>query len=417
MIVFQTYEMLHISYRPDGTMFPKPEVYHDKSCPLYMARKGSKDQLESENNNQDNDNDNDDEISDLKTQAEIKRKKFGNIKSDSVCSCGSINIHEKDALLRHDSDKGSETDKLSGEVNKGRNSDEAVDKDSGADNSPIQHDLLIDLGDSELPNKECDRNDEASDSLDVLQSSKKMSSPRSPRSPRGKNVSFSIDEDEIFGRLDKESPCEDVFKGDHSSELPSSESINRPTQSAGSDKGDNDSEDKLKIGNITYLPVRQDSQGQVTLQSVEETQNALSKLSTEAFEQTSKSETNSSGNVLKSENQDIEKKRSSSTSSLGPFSPSPHLSAFVNYATGFFSRTESQKDIKDIQDVMPDSKLEEPKKSFDIPMVAAAPSAAGKRRGKISRHSNTGNKEIEVESAVKMNEKIEDLFSVDYDSK
>ena len=405
--------MFGISFRPDGTMFPKPEVYHDKTCPLYMARKGSKEMLELENSNPDNDNDSDD-IGDLKTLAETKRKAFGNIKSDSVCSCGGIDIHEKDALS-HDSDKGLESDRLSGEVNKGRHSDEAVDKDSGTEGSSAQQELLIDLDDSELPNKECDKTDEDTDSLAVLQSSSKKTS--SPRSPRGKVVSFSIDEDEISGKFGRDSPFEDVFKGDQSIELPSTESINRTTQSAGSDKGDNDSDDKkLQIGNITYLPVREDSQGQVTLKSIEETQHALSKLSTEAFEQTSKPETNLSGNVLRSESQDIEKKRSASTSSLGPFSPSPHLSAFVNYATGFFSRTESSKDIKDIHDFMPDSNIEEPKKSFDIPVVAAAPTTAGKRRGKISRHSNM-NKEIEVESAVKMTEKIEDLFSVDYDSK
>ena len=406
--------MFCVCYRPDGTMFPKPEVYHDKTCPLFMARKGSKELLQSENSNLDNDNENDN-IGDLKTLAETKRKTFGNTKSDSVCSCGGMDVQERDALLRFDSDKGSESDKLSGEVNQGRNSDEATDKEMSTDSSSVKQELLIDLGDSKLPNKECDKTVEGADSLDVFQNSPKTTS--NPRSPRAKTVSFSLDGGESSSKFDRESPFEDVFKGDQSAELTSIESVNRTTPSAGSDKENNDSEDKkLQIGNITYLPVREDSQGQVSLKSLEETQYALSQLSTEAFEQTSKSETNLLGNVLKNESQDTEKKRSSSTSSLGPFSPSPHLSAFVNYATGFFSRTESQKEIKDIHDVMPDSKAEEPKKSSDIPMIAAAPTTAGKRRGKISRHSNT-NKEVEVESAVKMNEKIEDLFSVDYDSK
>ena len=388
-------------------MFPKPEVYHDKSCPLYKARKGSKEILETEDNDADKD---DDKISDLKNLAETKRKAYGNKKSDSVCSCGGIDSQQKTP----DSDKGSDSDRL------GRNSVEANDRDVKTEDTSVKERPLIDLGESELHSTECDKISVDFDSLGIISDLEKASSPKSSDT---KTVTFSIDDYDTSGIKDSNSPSEDVFKGDQFLEKSSSESSNKTEPPTSSDKGDNDlmsndkdSEDKkLQIGNIVYLPV-EDSQGQVTLKSLEETQNALSKLSTEAFEQTSKSETNLTGNVPKSENQDIEKKRSASSSSLGPFSPSPHLSAFVNYATGFFSRTESQKEIKDINEVTEEPKFEEPKKTSDIPVIAAAPTVAGKRRGKISRHGNS-NKGIEVESAVKMNEKIEDLFSVDYDSK
>ena len=390
-------------------MFPKPEVYHDTSCPLYKARQSSKD---SEGD------DTDDKVGDLMNLAETKRKTFSNTKSDSVCSCGGIDTKEKDALLTLDSDKLLESEGLGGEVNHGRNADEANDTDLKVTNKSSKEELLIDF-ESELQNMECDK---TADNLDVFESSlKKTPSPKSPHT----HVEFSLADAESSSKLVSEILSEGSSKGEKTSGKTSSESLARTgiSEESGKDirnknSGTEDKESgdkKVQIGSIVYLPVEEDSEGHVTLKSLEETQNTLSKLSTEAFEQTSKSETNLAGSVPKIENQDIEKKRSSSTSSLGPFSPSPHLSAFVNYATGFFSRTESQKEIKDIQDVIPDAKVEEPKKSSDIPMIAAAP-VAGKRRGKISRHSNN-NQEVEVESAVKMNEKLEDLFSVDYDSK
>ena len=415
-------------------MFPKPEVYHDKTCPLFIARQNSKEKEI---------DDSEDRVGDLTDVAEAKRKTYSKTKSESVCSCGGgIDLKDKDSLFTFDSDKIPESENLSGEVNLGRNADSAEDAEMklGGEISASLEDNLIDFGDSEVKPTECDKfsktaefSEPSEHSLKPTHSPRSPKSPRSPRSPRS-HVTFSIDEvseavttvsDKTITVSDKTITVSDKTISDT---LGRAEAVKEPfTASALSkvsavgdiedkDKEALEDEEKTQIGNIVYLPVREDSEGHVTLKSLEETQNALSKLSTEAFEQTSKSDTNLTGTEpMKSENQDIEKKRSASTSSLGPFSPSPHLSAFVNYATGFFSRTESQKDIKDIKDVVPEYKTEELKKTSDIPVIAAAP-MAGKRRGKISRHSNT-NQEIAVESAVKMTEKLEDLFSVDYDSK
>ena len=401
-------------------MFPKPEVYHDKTCPLYIARQNSKEQET---------DDSEDKVGDLTDLADTKRKTFSKAKSESVCSCGGIDLKEKDTLLTLETDKQLDSEHLSGEVNQGRNADDVDDTDiKSGEVTASKEGPLVDFSESDARTTECDKSETAefSDvfekSLKPTHSPKSPKSPRSPRSPR-LHVDFSIS-DECSNKADSETSSKDVLKGDNISEKTLSDTLNRISDSAaastmeGTDK-DTEISDKdektVQIGNIVYLPVEEDSEGHVSLKSLEETQNALSKLSTEAFEQTSKTETSLTGTESRSENQDIEKKRSSSTSSLGPFSPSPHLSAFVNYATGFFSRTESQKDIKDIKEAVPDSKVEEPKKTSDIPMIAAAP-MAGRRRGKISRHSNT-NQEVEVESAVKMNEKLEDLFSLDYDSK
>ena len=438
---FQTICVIVSFSRPDGTMFPKPEVYHDKTCPLFIARQNSKEKEI---------DDSEDRVGDLSDIAEAKRKTYSKTKSESVCSCGGgIDLKDKESLFTFDSDKFPESENLSGEVNLGRNADSADDTEMklGGEISASLEENLIDFGESEVKATECDKFSKTAEFSELIEHSLKPThsprspkSPRSPRSPRS-HVTFSIDEDSeaVTAVSDKTITVSDktitvsdktitVSDKTISDTLGRAEAVKEPfTASALSkvsavgdiedkDKEALEGEEKTQIGNIVYLPVREDSEGHVTLKSLEETQNALSKLSTEAFEQTSKSDTNLTGTEpMKSENQDIEKKRSASTSSLGPFSPSPHLSAFVNYATGFFSRTESQKDIKDIRDVVPEYKTEELKKISDIPVIAAAP-MAGKRRGKISRHSNT-NQEIAVESAVKMTEKLEDLFSVDYDSK
>ena len=417
---FQTIYVIVSFFRPDGTMFPKPEVYHDKTCPLFIARQNSKEKEI---------DDSEDRVGDLSDVAEVKRKTYSKTKSESVCSCGGgIDLKDKDSLFTFDSDKIPESENLSGEVNLGRNADSADDAETklGGEISASLEENLIDFGESEVKATECDKFSKTAELSELSEHSLKPShsprspkSPRSPRSPRS-HVTFSIDEDSeavtavsdktISDTLERVEAVKEPFTASALSKVSAVRDIEDK------DKETLEGEEKTQIGNIVYLPVREDSEGHVTLKSLEETQNALSKLSTEAFEQTSKSDTNLTGTEpMKSENQDIEKKRSASTSSLGPFSPSPHLSAFVNYATGFFSRTESQKDIKDIKDVVPEYKTEEFKKTSDIPVIAAAP-MAGKRRGKISRHSNT-NQEIAVESAVKMTEKLEDLFSVDYDSK
>ena len=417
---FQTIYVIVSFFRPDGTMFPKPEVYHDKTCPLFIARQNSKEKEI---------DDSEDRVGDLSDIAEVKRNTYGKTKSESVCSCGGgIDLKDKESLFTFDSDKIPESENLSGEVNLGRNADSADDAEMklGGEISASLEENLIDFGESEVKATECDKFSKTAEfselsehSLKPTHSPRSPKSPRSPRSPRS-HVTFSIDEDSEAVTLVSDKTIRDTLERAEAVKESFTASALSKVSAVGDiedkDKEALEGEEKTQIGNIVYLPVREDSEGHVTLKSLEETQNALSKLSTEAFEQTSKSDTNLTGTEpMKSENQDIEKKRSASTSSLGPFSPSPHLSAFVNYATGFFSRTESQKDIKDIKDVVPEYKTEELKKTYDIPVIAAAP-MAGKRRGKISRHSNT-NQEIAVESAVKMTEKLEDLFSVDYDSK
>lgn len=200
---------------------------------------------------------------------------------------------------------------------------------------------------------------------------------------------------------------------------------NTPNES--SSNGDKET----RIGNIVYLPVEEDVNGQVTVRSVEITANHLSHLSESDFAQISKSDSDLVDSSLNVTNKEVEKTRSSSTSSLGPFSPTPHLSAFVNYATGFFQRHASDSSIKDIKDVIIDSLSEirlpesvvESKESedsktetkFDIPTVSAA--LPGRRRGKMSRHEHqTSAGGVAVESAVTMEDKP-NLLTMDYDRK
>ena len=358
-------------------------------------------------------------------------------KSESVCSCGKgVNSDKLDSV------SGDELDslKLNEELNKGR-PDEAHSKEESGDKT--LNDNVFSEG-----NDDTDTIDSTVADVDSGGNGTKVkSSPRlDSRGQKKLSVSFSLPEtDTVSPGKERISPgletlqdLEDTNKtnidDDKNTVDTGIEQLSESAKSQPSDKTQSEDEyssngDKeTRIGNIVYLPVEEDANGEVTVQSVEKTANTLSKLSVDEFSQISKSDTDLVDSGLNIENKEVEKTRSASTSSLGPFSPTPHLSAFVNYATGFFQRHASDSSIKDIKDViidslpdikMPESRLDskdgkEETKS-DIPTVSAAPTG---RRGKMSRHGNlaqpAGN--VAVESAVTMDEKP-DLMTMDYDSK
>lgn len=101
-----------------------------------------------------------------------------------------------------------------------------------------------------------------------------------------------------------------------------------------------------QIGNIVYLPVSEDKQGEVTLTDMETAQDRLSKISVDKFEEEDKSVSEPMDVPGSNKVSSAEARQSGS---FGSFNVSPHLSAFVNYATGLF---KTNPDVKDIADVM-----------------------------------------------------------------
>ncbi|XP_060560372.1 nuclear receptor coactivator 7-like isoform X4 [Ruditapes philippinarum] len=409
----------------DGTNYPRPEVYHDKACPMAKEKLLSSQKTDQSKHSSTSLSEN------LKN---ILRNPLN--KSESVCSCGKgVNSDKLDSV------SGDETDGLNlhEELNKGR-PDEAHSNGESGDKS--MNDNVFSDGN----NGDTDTIDNSVEEVDSSGNGTRVkSSPRlDSRGQKKLSVSFSLPEtDTVSPGKEKISPgletlldLEDtgVTNTDKDKELVDIGNEQESAKSQPSDKTQSDDEyssngDKeTRIGNIVYLPVEEDANGEVTVQSVEKTANTLSKLSVDEFSQISKSDTDLVDSGLSIENKEVEKTRSSSTSSLGPFSPTPHLSAFVNYATGFFQRHASDSSIKDIKDViidsLPDLKMPESiidskdskdETKFDVPTVSAAPTPAG-RRGKMSRHGNlaqpAGN--VAVENAVTMDEKP-DLMTMDYD--
>jgi len=430
----------------------KHEVYHDKSCPLAREKLLASQQTDQAKNS-------------FPEIPEAVKNSLRNPlnKSESVCSCGHL-----DSSVFDDVDgEGMDVNDKQSDDNSATGTDKTKDAFDNLDDSDQKTGILIDFSES--------RNDEGLDvsgsegsevkpgddsmggSSGVRESNRGEASfddsgavkdkPKIGKAHKRLSVSFSIPESDTvvskqsMTKKDVDSGIQEL--GSEIAEEPRDKMKDFDDAQVGSSSTE-DSADvteasgKTRIGNIVYLAVDSDSNGNVSVQEAELKQNTLSQLSANEFNSISKSDSDlaeASGGSRLAENMDLEKTRSSSTSSLGPFSPTPHLSAFVNYASGFFQRHASDSSIKDIKDVIIDTITDSmsPSESKttakpadqvdgqrdgarDIPVVSAAP-APGRRRGKLSRHSNRGEKhDVAVESAVTMEERP-DLFTMDYTSK
>ncbi|XP_052271242.1 oxidation resistance protein 1-like isoform X3 [Dreissena polymorpha] len=402
----------------DGSTF-QPEVYHDMSCPL------AKEKLHA---------------SQVSEQSKYSSMTPDNIKTilqnplsraDSVCSCGhgarnDDLVFEADDIIDGKVGNDQEDESVHGIVpEEGRQDDvKEVDRDTD-DMSAIYTENRAENTDVFGLGLECDNMEK-----DFVAAAK--ASPRSGKGQKKLSVSFSIPEsDDITASIKKlEGDLELTKINECQFKETEKDLIDFEVWSKNLGTGiaeESSPNGETRIGSIVYLPMMEDRTGQVTVQSVEKTQETLSKLSVDEFSVISKSDSDISsavGENAKTDNKDIEKVRSPSTSSLGQFSPTPHLNAFVNYASGFFQRHASDSSIKDLKDVImdtfsdskqsPESKTETEGRlkdstsvaRSDIPSISAAP--MGRRRGKLSRHGD-----VAVESAVPKDEKSE-LFSTDY---
>lgn len=150
-----------------------------------------------------------------------------------------------------------------------------------------------------------------------------------------------------------------------------------------------------QIGNIVYLPMSEDQQGGITMSDVETAQDRLSKISVDQFEQRDRSSTDPID--VPDSKMSTAEARLSSGSSFGSFTVSPHLSAFVNYATGLF---KTNADIKDISEVIPGEENQE-----DVALMSTESEKI------IPRFS--GKSGLEVENAIKLTDKPELFQSFD----
>lgn len=428
-------------------MFPKPEVYHTRSCPL------AKEKLHLSQQNEQS------KLSAILPQIprnikNILKKPLN--KSESVCSCGQGASENLERLEKLDSEMtnieedGKKLEEVVGkESEEGKDFvtelvdtrlDEGISKTSDNDgNETLEDSGAVEDKSVGQIEETVDKSSESEEGVPKVKPGTKLA-----KGQKKLSVSFTLPETDDVAVVSKKPESEGIH------EIESGENVD--TGKVGTsetaldakidDSGKAEKQDangETRIGSIVYLPVEEDSNGEVTLKSVEKTQSTLSKLSAEEFAEISKSDSNlAEPSAGKTENREVEKTRSSSTSSLGPFSPTPHLSAFVNYATGFFQRNPSDSSIKDIKDVImgsfdsltdsrqiDDSKMDaktlnqnqvgQSERKSDLPVISAAPSG-GKKRGKLSRHGDVTHANVAVESAVGMDEKAE-LFNVDYSRK
>ncbi|XP_055997399.1 nuclear receptor coactivator 7-like isoform X3 [Ostrea edulis] len=171
---------------------------------------------------------------------------------------------------------------------------------------------------------------------------------------------------------------------------------------------------EMRIGNIVYLPVSESSKGPVSAEDIESAKVVLSKLSVEEFEQ-QKSQSQSTPVDIPVVQQPT--RSESRSASFGSFNVAPHLNAFVNYATGLF---KSGSDIRDVGEVIPDTELcKESKGKTDIldikgksDMIKQRLRSLGSSPKEKSDPSGV-DLEVAVENAVKLADKPELFQSFD----
>ncbi|KAK3590702.1 hypothetical protein CHS0354_008040 [Potamilus streckersoni] len=366
--------------KEDGTLYPKPQIYHDKSCPLNKARHNHTDQALGADVDSTNNVGNSGKVS---TQRETIESELS--PSGSACSCSAStkeggNTDEEGCMKNLDDVFNKSEAETSG-------ANEAVSliTDDGKNEQLNSQDLHITEGlEYESGGVLC-KHGSAKEVLKL--DSKTLSTVAGcdtidADTPSIEKLQFEAETIEIEPGTSQKN---DTASGT------SQESANKTATHS-------DEKAAMQIGNIVYLPV-EDGMGQVTLKGAEQTQKSLDRLSTEDFQQKVSLDQPAVDGTSKSEEILIPKKRSTSTSSLGSsfssLTSSPHLSAFVNYATGLFKSNPDDK-TKDVKEVY----------SSDETKGNINASDYGKKTEGIFEV-------VEVESAVKIEDKPELFQSFD----
>ena len=353
----------------------KHEVYHDKACPQYKSW--------CEGHNKDT------EESPLMDETNTVVKKTLT-RNDSVCSCGpSQNIPPltKDGQVTTDSEsiltskmetiQDTECVKESNTVRGSNN----IDSQNGGN---VKRDSGMEFGDFVSADDHF-LNADGENVQETDSSQVEFPSNNHAEKPKLSGIS-TIDLKPVVDHRDK-----------------SNDKITM-SEDAVDDCG-NKTKEELRIGNIVYLPVSEDDKGVVSVQEFESAKKTLQKMSLHEFDQ--KTRSYSSPIEIQSSKQTSSSPELKSSGSFGSFNVTPHLNAFVNYATGLFKSS----DVKDIAEV-------EKQSSVDFARPGGIDNLqGGPRKGNSSSfvmHSQE-NKDLElaVENAVKLADKPELFQSFD----
>ncbi|XP_071142987.1 oxidation resistance protein 1-like isoform X1 [Mytilus edulis] len=180
--------------------------------------------------------------------------------------------------------------------------------------------------------------------------------------------------------------------------------------SGSDDKNGNQSPGEMRIGNIVYMPVSENSKGEVSEKDIQDVKSTLSRLSMTDFESRDRTSSAPVDVPIVSMTSRKEKESSSQPKSLGSFSGSltsisPHINTFVNYATGLF-KPDSRADIKDVSEIP----KENPRNSEVRKETPRNFSSSGTN---LSINMTEQDFAVAVESAVKLADKPELFQSFD----
>ncbi|KAJ8322197.1 hypothetical protein KUTeg_000668 [Tegillarca granosa] len=392
----------------------KPVVYHDKTCPLYRSWCASHSNLFEENDLPTSPTSGDKETShDHNTTANSEISEAG-----SVCSCGASGELSNQMVTPSSPIKDIVTSDISEQANQNQElipHDQKIDSHKQNMHSPVSENADSEFGEfecAEMPkpltaNMICSDKEfvsvnlvtktsepDESSGTEKLQSTASDNSIVESQSPDKARTSFFLNSPKSENSQPVSETC-DTHEGD------SQEICDIKQEPSG----------ELRIGNIVYLPVEEDSKGQITLKAIDDTKSVLTKLSEGEIEERARSQ---------SAPVDVPQEKASnrqSIGSFGSFSVSPHLNAFVNYATGFF---KSNPDVKDISDVIPDTEVKSSSDNNEaVEKNGDKTSLYDKLHMTVHRHSKNGKSgdlmdlEVAVENAVKLADKPELFQSFD----
>lgn len=338
---------------------PKPEIYHDKSCPHYQSWvKGHSDF---------NLNIVPEVTQDTTSPTENSEKS----ETTSICSCG-VTDQKLSPLKSPTSNK-----LLANQNSPAGSQDQSFEIISESSNNGDQKkmdptkNLITDIDIISLEDTNLDNKNEISPVLIDLSESK------------NKTKKFFLDDecddDDVTNQNDDKKNNEDVMENHLVNKNNSGSDITNGNKSPG----------ELRIGNIVYMPVSENSEGEVSQKDIEQIKTTLSRLSLNDFENRDRSKSAPVDVPVVSISSKEDVAQSKSFGSIGGSLPSisPHINTFVNYATGLF-RPDSRADVKDISEI-----LEESERSFSL---------SGKN---MSINMNEHDFAIAVESAVKLADK------------
>ncbi|KAK3087028.1 hypothetical protein FSP39_000610 [Pinctada imbricata] len=357
------------------SLTPKPEVYHDKSCQLYKSW------CEGHNKEQDAE-DSDKPDSEQGAIAQTDKNKL--LRGDSVCSCGP---NQNIPPMNRDDQDSSTGIHLQGNLSIAENEEvsdsQTMEKDLSTEKTDpeasgnLEMTPLIDFGD--FVSAETVEGESGKEESKTVNSEQNTVESEEDTIVSEHNVSYSPQQDQLITKdepnigKDGQEGVENVTS-DTGTNLPATEKTSKISNTS------KDTESVMKthtekLKNEFELKPRSQS-SPIEIQK---------KYSSKRTSSTSSPDTKSS-------------------SSFGSFNVTPHLNAFVNYATGLFKSS----DVKDIGEAGKNAASESDK------VKTSDDSHDGTRKATVTAHMQDNvDLEVAVENAVKLADKPELFQSFD----